>query len=337
VPTTGLITSVTVTGTIATGLKTPWGLGFLPDGTALVTERDTGKLLSIGAGSSHPVRTVGVVSGVHPHGEGGLLGLAVSPTFADDHTVYVYYTTRSDNRVAALTLDADHTSITGQQDILTGIPSAIFHNGGRLLAADDGTLFVGTGDATDGDRAQNLDSLGGKILHVTGTGDPVTGHPFDSAPLVYSYGHRNVEGLAFDAHGQLWASEFGASKFDELNRIEPGKNYGWPVVEGPSNDPRFVPPYKYWPTSKASPSGLAIVGETAFMAALRGERLWLIPLSGGAGRTQPIARLKGTYGRLRTVAVAPDGSLWLTTSNTDGRGTVHQGDDRILRLAPGSR
>ncbi len=323
--------AVTVAGTIATGLTTPWGLGFLPDGTALVTERDTAKLKAIAA-TGHGVRTVGTVAGVVPGGEGGLLGLAVSPTFWTDHTVFVYYTAGHDNRVAAITLDEGATRIVGQRDILTGIPAAQFHDGGRLLAAPDGTLFVGTGDATVSSRAQDLGSLGGKILHITADGAPVPGHPFADAPLVYSYGHRNVQGLAFDANGRLWASEFGANAYDELNLIRPGGNYGWPEVEGPSDDPRYVAPYKYWPTSEASPSGLAVLGETAAMAALRGERLWLIPLSGPAGETTPIAQLTGAYGRLRTVTVAPDSSLWLATSNTDGRGTVRPGDDRIVRL-----
>ena len=296
-----------------------------------MTERDTAKLKAIAA-AGHEVRTVGAVAGVVPGGEGGLLGLAVSPTFRADHTVYVYYTSQHDNRVAAITLDAGATRIVGQRDILTGIPAAQFHDGGRLLAAPDGTLFVGTGDGTVSSRAQDLGSLGGKILHITADGAPVPGHPFADAPLVYSYGHRNVQGLAFDANGRLWASEFGANAYDELNLIRPGGNYGWPEVEGPSDDPRYVAPYKYWPTSEASPSGLAVLGETAAMAALRGERLWLIPLSGPAGKTTPIAQLAGAYGRLRTVTVAPDGSLWLTTSNTDGRGTVRPGDDRILRL-----
>lgn len=278
---------------------------------------------------------MGVVAGVVPNGEGGLLGLAVSPRFDDDHTVYVYFTSASDNRIAALTLNAEATAIAGQTDILTGIPAAGNHNGGRLLAAMDGTLFVGTGDAGVKSRAQDLGSLAGKILHITGTGQPAPGNPLAKAPLVYSYGHRNVQGLAFDATGRLWASEFGQNAYDELNLIQPGGNYGWPEAEGPSDDPRFVPPYRYWPTSDASPSGLAIVGDTALMATLRGARLWLIPLGDTGGLTKPVAWLTGEYGRLRTVLPAPDGSVWLTTSNTDGRGDVRPGDDRILQLSPG--
>lgn len=333
--TTGAVSDVTVSATVATGLTTPWGVGFLPDGTALVTERDTAKLLAIDPGSGRVVRTVGVVDGVVPSGEGGLLGLAVSPRFTTDRTVYVYFTAAKDNRIAAVTLDPGATSIAAQQVILSGIPAASIHNGGRLLAAPDGSLFVGTGDAGDSSRAQDLASLGGKILHILGDGSPAPGNPLPAAPLVYSYGHRNVQGLALDASGRLWASEFGQNTYDELNLIQPGGNYGWPDVEGPSDDPRFVPPFRYWPTSDASPSGLAIVGDTALMATLRGERLWLIPLAGSAGATEPVPLLEGEYGRLRTVLTTPDGAVWLTTSNTDGRGSVRPGDDRILRLSIG--
>jgi len=327
------VSAIAVGATVATDLTTPWGVGFLPDGTALVTERDTAKLVAISPGAPPSVRTIGMVDGVVPNGEGGLLGLAISPRFADDHIVYVYFTSANDNRIAALTLDADATAIARQTTVLTGIPAAGNHNGGRLLAAPDGTLFVGTGDAGVKARAQDLGSLGGKILHITGAGAPAPGHPFPEAPLVYSYGHRNVQGLAFDKDGHLWASEFGQNAYDELNLIQPGGNYGWPAVEGPSADPRFVPPFRYWPTSDASPSGLAIVGDTALMATLRGERLWLIPVGDAGGMTKPVAQLTGEYGRLRTVLSAPDGSVWLTTSNTDGRGDVRPGDDRILRLS----
>jgi glucose/arabinose dehydrogenase len=323
-----------VASTIATGLTTPWGLGFLPDGTALVTERDTGRLKAIAPDAAHAVRTVGTVSGVVPGGEGGLLGLAVSPDYATSHRLFVYVTAAGANRVAVLTVNSGATAITGQRILLDGIPKASVHNGGRLAIGPDGLLYIGTGDATQSGRAQDLGYLGGKILRVTLDGKPAPGNPFPQAPLVYSYGHRNVQGLAFDAAGRLWASEFGQNAYDELNLIKAGANYGWPVVEGPSDDPRFTPPVKYWPTSDASPSGLAIADGSAWMAALRGERLWQIPLQGPAAAT-PRAWLGGDYGRLRTVALAPDGTLWLTTSNTDGRGTPHPGDDRILDLRLG--
>jgi glucose/arabinose dehydrogenase len=328
------VRTVTVASTIATGLTTPWGLGFLPDGTALVTERDTGKLKAIAPGPEHPVRTIGTVAGVEPAGEGGLLGLAVAPDYSASRRVFVYFTATGDNRLAVLTLNAGATAITSQRVLLDGIPKANVHDGGRLAIGPDGLLYIGAGDATQSARAQDLDYLGGKILRVTLDGKPAPGNPFPAAPLVYSYGHRNVQGLAFDADGRLWASEFGQNAYDELNLIKAGANYGWPVVEGPSDDARFTPPIKYWPTSDASPSGLAIADGSAWMAALRGERLWQIPLAGPSAAT-PRAWLDATYGRLRTVALAPDGSLWLATSNTDGRGTPHSGDDRILDLRLG--
>lgn len=330
---------VAVTGAIATGLNTPWGLGFLPDGTALVTERDTGTIVSIEPDRAQ--RAVGTVAGVVPGGEGGLLGLAVSPHWGADHTLYVYLTGRADNRVEAITLapstEGREWSIDSQKPILTGIPKAAVHNGGRITFGPDGLLYIGTGDATDQQGAQDLAYLGGKILRIDAGGSPAAGNPFPEAPLVYSYGHRNVQGLAFDSRGRLWASEFGASTYDELNLIEPGGNYGWPIFEGPSDDPKaadpkYVAPYTFWPTSEASPSGLAIVNDTAVMAALRGQRLWLIPLGGAPGPTTPTPFLAGEYGRLRTVVAAPDGSVWLTTSNTDGRGDPAADDDRILRL-----
>jgi glucose/arabinose dehydrogenase len=323
-----------VVSTIATGLTTPWGLGFLPDGTALVTERDTARLKAIEPGANHAVRTIGTVPGVVPGGEGGLLGLAVSPSFADSHQVFVYFTAAADNRLALLTLNADATAIVGERVLLTGVPKASVHNGGRLAIGPDGLLYIGTGDATQSAKAQSLDYLGGKILRLTLDGKPAPGNPFPDAPLIYSYGHRNVQGLAFDTDGRLWASEFGQNTYDELNLIKPGANYGWPIFEGPSNDPRFTPPIKYWATSDASPSGLAILDGSAWMAALHGARLWQIPLNGPAAAT-PKAWLDGTYGRLRTVMAAPDGTLWLTTSNTDGRGDPRAGDDRILDIRLG--
>jgi len=313
--------------TVATGLNVPWGLGFLPDGSALVTERDTGDVKRIAADGT--VSVVGTVDDVSPGGEAGLLGLAVSPDYPTDHTVFVYYTTDDDNRVAALLMTGG--TVAAQRVILDGLPRNSTHNGGRLAFGPDGYLYVGTGDAQQRENAQDLGYLGGKILRLRPDGSGAPGNPFPEAPLVYSYGHRNVQGLAFDDQGRLWASEFGQNTWDELNLIHAGGNYGWPDVEGNSSDKRFVAPQRVWPTSDASPSGVAVAGGSVWMAGLRGERLWQIPLT-GTGTGEPVAHFTGTYGRLRTVMLAPDGSLWLTTSNTDGRGDPRDGDDRILRL-----
>lgn len=315
-----------VAGTVVRGLEAPWGLAFLPDGSALVSERDTEQVRLVTPDGR--LRDVGRVPGVDGFGEGGLLGLAVSPTYAEDSAVFAYYTAGDENVVARMTFDGGR--LRDQRTVLDGIPAGPVHNGGRIAFGPDGMLYVGTGEAGRTNLSQDRDSLGGKILRVTADGDPAPGNPFDGSP-VYSLGHRNVQGLAWDSRGQLWAAEFGQNEWDELNRVEAGANYGWPVVEGRAGDDRFVDPVRQWRTSDASPSGIAIAADSVFMAGLRGERLWQVPIPGGRAGT-PRALLRGRFGRLRTVAVAPDGALWVTTSNRDGRGSVRDGDDRILRL-----
>lgn len=319
---------VTVDRTIATGLTSPWGLAFLPDGSALVGERDTGRVLRVPTDGGRPAK-VGTVDGVLAVGEGGLLGLAVPPG-PDPGVVLAYLTTATDNRVVRLAWDGE--ALGEQVPILTGIPANTFHNGGRLLALPDGTVLVSTGDAGLPSTAQEPASLAGKILRITIDGEPAPDNPDPESPM-YSLGHRNVQGLAIDSAGRVWASEFGAGDADELNQIRPGANYGWPVHEGAAADSGYADPAAQWsPTSVASPSGIAILDDIAYVASLRGEVLWQVPLVGD-GAAAPIGLDLGDLGRLRTVAVAPDGALWLITSNTDGRGSPRADDDRILRLA----
>ncbi len=276
------------------------------------------------------VTTVGTVDGVSAGGEAGLLGLAVSPEFATDHTVFVYYTTSDDNRIAALRITGG--KVAAQRVILDGLPEELDPQrwtagvrAGRLPLRRDRRRPA----AARMPRTWAISAGRSCGCRLDGSGAP--GNPFRQAPLVYSYGHRNVQGLAFDDQGRLWASEFGQNTWDELNLIKAGGNYGWPDVEGVERHSRFVAPQRVWPTSDASPSGIAIAGGSVWMAGLRGERLWQIPLT-ATGTGEPVAHFTGEYGRLRTVARAPDGSLWLTTSNTDGRGDPRDGDDRILRL-----
>ena len=315
------------TQTIATGLPLPWGLAFLPDGTALVTLRDQGEVLHIAEGAK-PV-SVGRPPGVVPGGEGGLLGIAISPAFASDRTVFVYLTSRGDNRVMRMTFDG--IALTPGPVIVKGIAKAGNHDGGRLAFGPDGYLYISTGDAGARDPAQDKASLSGKILRVTADGAPAPGNPFPGSPI-WSLGHRNVQGMAWDKAGRMYASEFGQNTWDELNRIQPGRNYGWPIVEGIAHRSGFVDPIRQWPTADASPSGIAVGADGAiYMAALRGESLWRIPLDGNGDAGAPARLLQGKYGRLRTVVPAPDGRLWLVTSNTF-RGTLHPGDDRILAL-----
>jgi glucose/arabinose dehydrogenase len=260
-----------------------------------------------------------------PRGEGGLLGLAVSPTYAQDRLVYLYVTTEQDNRIVRMSTDDPATL----EPVLTGIPKGTIHNGGRLAFGPDGLLYAGTGDTGDTSLAQDPGSLGGKVLRMTPDGDPAPG----TTSHVFSLGHRNVQGLAFDDAGRLYAVEFGQNRFDEVNQVVEGSNGGWPEVEGAGDGGgRFLAPITTWESAEASPSGAAVVGDSLYVAALRGERLWRVPLDGRGGAGAPEALLQGRFGRLRAAAEAPDGSLWVLTSNRDGRGEPTDADDRVLRL-----
>jgi glucose/arabinose dehydrogenase len=309
-------------------LEVPWAIAFLPGGDALVTERDIARLLRVTPQGG--VSTVGTVPGVEPYGEGGLLGVAVSPSFDRDRLVYVYFSTADDNRIVRF--QYTDKGIGPLDPVLTGIPRAEIHNGGRLAFGPDGMLWAATGDHADPGLAPDRSSLGGKILRMTPDGRPAPGNPFGT--LVWSYGHRNVEGLAWDSGGRMYATELGQSRFDEINRIQPGRNYGWPAVEGVGGRGVYTDPDVTWPTDQASPSGAAIAAGSLWVAALRGERLWQVPLDRTGAPGVPVAHFTGEYGRLREVVRAPDGSLWFTTSNRDGRGSPGPGDDMILVMRP---
>ncbi|MFE2875392.1 PQQ-dependent sugar dehydrogenase [Streptomyces roseus] len=325
--------SVTVTGEVAKDLESPWGVAPLPGGDLLVASRDKGTISRVAAATG-TVTQIGRVPGVAPGGEGGLLGLALSPSFASDRMVYAYFTTESDNRIARMRYDEQRDA--GQQlgapdTVLRGIPKGLIHNGGRIAFGPDKMLYAGTGETGDTGLAQDRKSLGGKILRMTPDGQPVHGNP-EADSVVYSYGHRNVQGLAWDKDRRLWAAEFGQNTWDELNLIEPGVNYGWPEAEGKAGKPGLRDPVAVWKTDEASPSGIAWAQGSVWMAALKGERLWRIPLAGAVPVAGPEAFLTGKYGRLRTVIALGGDRLLLVTSETDGRGSPEPGDDRILTL-----
>jgi len=313
---------------VTTGLDTPWGLAFLPDGSALVSERDSARVLHVPAAGG-TAQEVGTVPGVEPGGEAGLLGLAVSPSFATDRTLYAYRTAASGNEVIAMTVGTDLRSLSEPRVLLSGIAKASNHDGGRLAMGPDGFLYIGTGDANDRPNAPDRDSLNGKVLRIRSDGSPAPGNPFGTP--VFTTGHRNVQGIAFGPDGTVYAAEFGQDTWDELNVLRAGQDYGWPAAEGDDGD-GGTRPLASWHTDDASPSGVAYAGGAVWMAGLKGERLWRVPVAGGERTGDPVAYLDGTYGRLRTVVTAPDGSLWVTTSNTDGRGDPKDGDDRILRV-----
>lgn len=307
---------------LLTGLEAPWSVAFV-DGTALVSERDSGRILEIDevAGSS---REVAVIDGVQHGGEGGLLGLAVD----DQRRLYVYSTTAEGNRVQRYPISGTAGSLAlGEPEIvIDGIPAGRTHNGGRIAFGPDGMLYVTVGDAQNREAAQDVGSVSGKILRLTPEGAVPDDNPFPGSP-VYSLGHRNPQGLGWAADGTFWAAEFGQDTWDELNVITAGANYGWPEVEGIGGVEGFVDPVAQWGTDDASPSGLAVDGDRVQIANLKGASLRSVPTA-DPGAEQ--VWFDDEYGRLRDVVVAPDGRLWVLTNNTDGRGNPVDGDDRIL-------
>jgi len=320
------------TKTVATGLNVPWDIAFLPDGDMLVTERP-GTLRRIGA---HP--SAFAIPAVAGAGEGGLMGIALHPDFATNGLVYLYYTTTDPNRNRIARFQLSENSLVLDAVILDGIPSAIYHDGGQIAFGPDGMLYVTTGDANDASSAQDLSSLAGKTLRITPDGGIPSDNPFGNA--VWSYGHRNPQGIAWDDFGHAWATEHGrsgaSSGYDELNLIAKGGNYGWPDSQGSTVAAGTIGPVRQsGATTTWAPSGIAYASGTLFYAGLLGESLYAADVDGGGKVTGFRQYFKGTYGRLRGVVLGPDGFLYVTTSNRDGRGTIVAEDDRIIRVAPG--
>ncbi|WP_245707691.1 PQQ-dependent sugar dehydrogenase [Pseudonocardia oroxyli] len=317
---------------LVTGMEVPWGIAFLPDGSALVTQRIPATISRVDPDGR--VTELGRVEGVTPTGEGGLLGIALSPGYATDRTVFVMFTTSDDNRVVKIVADPDGTidgSRGNQQEVVTGITKGGNHDGGRLAFGPDGYLYITAGEAGRGDPAQDRDDLGGKILRVTADGAPAPGNPFGTP--VYTLGHRNPQGLAWDPSGRLYAAEFGQNNLDEINLLQPGGNYGWPEVEGQEGRDGFLDPVAQQPVRNASWSGLTYAGGSLYVGALRGERLFRYPVNADGSLGEPQVLFEDVYGRIRTVATTPDGrAIWFTTSNRDGRGDPRDGDDRIIVL-----
>jgi glucose/arabinose dehydrogenase len=306
---------------VATNLAFPWGLVVLPDGTALVGERTTGRVLRVQAQRA-PAEPVMRIPGLDVAGDGGLLGLALSPSFRRDSLVYAYITTKTDNRVVRFTVGGEITPV------LTGIPKGRTGNGGRIAFGTDRLLYVATGDTGRPALSPNRRSLAGKVLRVTVFGRPAPENP-DPASPVYSLGHGAVAGLCLGGADQVYTTEPGTAAGDEVNRIEPGRDYGWPAAKAGA-----APADRTLPVKTAGVAGCAVLERGLFVATLTGQRLYALPLDSTGRPGLPADFLTGAYGRLRTVVAAPDGALWLTTSNRDGKGKPTGQDERVIRILP---
>ena len=312
---------------LITGLDVPWSVAFYGQ-TPLVSERDKARIVELlpRTDGTYTSREVAIIKNAAPRGEGGLLGLAVQGKY-----LYAYVTTRQDNRIERFAVHGKPGSLSlgPATTILKGIPRSTNHNGGRIAFGPDGKLYATTGDAGTPKLAQDRASLGGKILRMEPNGAVPKDNPFKGS-LVYSYGHRNPQGIAWYDDDKMYASEFGQNTWDELNVITPGGNYGWPVVEGIAKKSEFIDPVQQWSPVDASPSGIAVANGSIFIASLRGQRLREVPLT---DLSVSWVHFVNEYGRLRAAINAPDGSMWLLTNNTDGRVKPRPGDDRILRVA----
>ncbi|MCZ4125357.1 PQQ-dependent sugar dehydrogenase [Streptomyces sp. H39-S7] len=321
---------------IATDTDIPWGLVTLPDGTILYNRRDAHDIVHLNPATGAK-STVGTVPNVeNTDGEGGLTGLAISSNYASDHWLYIMHTSPTDNRIVRIKLDNDKLTTSSEQILLSGILRNKFHDGGRLRFGPDGKLYASTGDAQNGDNAQNKNSLNGKILRLNPDGTVPADNPFGNA--VWSYGHRNPQGLAFDSQGRLWEQEFGNGIMDETNLVTKGGNYGWPACEGTSGTcgtAGYIAPKRTYSTADGSCSGIAIVRNVLYVACERGTRMYREVIS-GSDLTNVQAYFNGTYGRLRTVEPAPDGGLWLTTTNNGDKDSIpNNSSEKILHVTLG--
>lgn len=313
----------------AKNLEVPWGIQFLLDGQMLVTERP-GRVRLIDKDGNMSPDPAAMIS-VNAKGEGGLLGITIDPDFSINQNVYLYYTFAENdgktlNRVVRYRFEQN--KLTEEKIIIDNIPGSSLHNGGRIKFGPDGMLYATTGDARNPSLSQSINSLAGKILRVDREGNIPNDNPFKNH--VWTYGHRNPQGLAWDRNGNLWATEHGQSNHDEINKIEKGKNYGWPIIQGLEKENGMETPQIESGNDTWAPAGLAFIGDSLFFGGLRGMALFQFVLS-----EQEIKRyLESKIGRIRDVVAGPDGMLYLTTSNRDGRGVAQNDDDKILRVNP---
>lgn len=313
---------------LVTNLEVPWAITFIGGNNLLVNERkgdvrliENNKLLE------NPLSTINIKQ----IGESGLHGIAIHPKFNDNQFIFLYYTYSGNgndtlNRVSRFKLN--DTTLIDEKIIVDKIPGAIFHDGGRIKFGPDGYLYITTGDALNPSSAQDKNSLSGKILRVTDEGKPAPGNPFNNE--VYSFGHRNPQGITWDNQGRLWETEHGQSTQDEINLIEMGKNYGWPTIRGDEKQEGMVTPILHSGSDTWAPAGVTFFNGSLFYGGLRGTALYQLYI----GTKQLKTHFKGEYGRIRDVILGPDNMLYITTSNKDGRGSPDSSDDRIIKINP---
>ncbi len=322
---------IPLAASLAQKLEIPWALDFLPDGSLVFTERP-GRVRLIDVREGLLSEPLLIIDEVAHRGEGGLLGIAVHPNFASNRFIYVYYTHQGENLVnRVVRFRKENNTLLDKKIILDNIPAASNHNGGRIKFGPDGLLYITTGDASVAELAQDRNSLAGKILRLKDDGTIPPSNPFPGSP-VYSYGHRNPQGLAWDARGRLWATEHGSSATDELNLIEPGNNYGWPIIRGDETAPGMVSPVIHSGGETWAPSGLAFFNGSLFFAGLRGQSLFQVVIDNQRVTLQ--RHINRSFGRLRNVVVGPDDLLYILTSNRDGRGVPAADDDQVIRVNP---
>src|SRR6266705_327480 len=336
--------------TVVENLQVPWSIVWAPDGRMLFTERP-GRVRVFENGKLRP-EPLFVVPDVEPRGESGLMSIALHPQFASNHLLYLSYAYNSGGQVVRVVRYRETPNgFVDRKVIIEDIPAAQFHAGCRLRFGPDGKLYITTGDATQRDLAQRLESLAGKILRVNDDGSVPADNPFvgqqNARPEIWSYGHRNPQGIDWQpTTNLLFETEHGPSGFDgpgggdEVNIVEKGKNYGWPLIHHKEARAGLESPLLEYTPACAPASGMFYRGSAFpqfsgnfFFGCLVGQRIIRVVTNGRAVASQENL-LEGKYGRIRDIAEGPDGLIYFSTSNRDGRGRPAPDDDRIMRLVP---
>lgn len=307
---------------LATKLEVPWSINLMPDNSIILTER-AGNVVII-----NETITRIKIDEVTSISEGGLLGLTLHPEFKNNSQLYLYYTYNSDGKTLnkVIRLQLINNELTNKTIIIDKIPGSGVHNGGRIKFGPDNKIYITTGDASNASLAQDLNSLGGKILRLNDDGTIPNDNPLTNSP-VYSYGHRNVQGITWDDKGNMWASEHGPSAMDELNIITAGNNYGWPVITGDSKAEGMIAPIIQSGTDTWAPSGIIHHNGSIFFAGLRGQAVYEYKISNNS----LVTHLKKEYGRLRDIIMDDKNYFYILTNNRDGRGVASSNDDLIIK------